>query len=161
MNGALISQWWSARSGRERTLLLALAGVCGLLLVLLGDRMLDAAEEDAQVALADARTLRADIDRLGARSGGGRAPVRPGEQLPTLLGRTAQAAGLTPSRIAPGRGGSVSVVFERADATATFTWLDQLHRRHGLVLSRVALERIGNSSDLRVEADVRHQNGTP
>jgi len=131
-----MSDWWQARSARERMLLRVMLGlaalVLGWLLVVrpLGDA-LEAAKARhgaAVVALAEAKA------RSEARRGAeGAAPALP---IDSLIGQSAGEAGFTAARVTAAGPARASVTITSARPQALFGWVASLERR-GLVVDRL------------------------
>lgn len=131
-----MSEWWQARSARERMLLRVMLGlaviVLGWLLVVrpLGDS-LEAAKARhgaAVVALAEAKARRETI-----RGVPGAAPTLP---VDSLIGQSAGEAGFTAARVTAAGPARASVTIESARPQALFGWVASLERR-GLVVERL------------------------
>lgn len=132
-----MSDWWQARSQRERNLLLVMAVlaaiVLGWLLVVrpLADS-LEAAKARhgaAVVALGEAKT------RDEARRAGANAPAVP-LPIDSMLAPSAAEAGFPAARIA-GQGPAAAIVaIDAARPQALFGWVAQMERR-GLAVERL------------------------
>lgn len=154
---ARLKSWWRLRSLREQRLLLVGGALLAGTILWFGIlRPIDRGLADARarharavLALADARSQAVAIRRLQAVT----PPILPGP-LPLAVGRLAEEAGFAVARMEPQSDRQVNVVMNAARAQALFSWIDQLERRHGLVVDR--LRATANSdATLAVELSVR------
>jgi general secretion pathway protein M len=134
------SPWWSARSRRERILLLILLVLFGItlawLLVVrpLGESLASARERhgEAVIALAEAKAGAAAIGRLERE----RPPSASGP-VERIVTESASAAGFQLSRIQSEAAGKVSLAMEAARPQALFSWVSEMETKNGLIVERL------------------------
>lgn len=151
-----------SRTPRERALMaVAAALVLALGLTLLVYRPLADARhrhrqawESAAGRLAQVETQAAEIVALRKRSDESPAAA-PDSSLRSLVGRTAQAKGLTVSRLAPGSTGALGVWFEAVEAPRLFRWIETLAERYGVTVAKASVS--ANDSSATVRAQLRLQ----
>jgi type II secretory pathway component PulM len=145
-----IGAWWRGLTARERLMLTGGAILVFLILLpLWGYQSASAFRRDAAARLEAARTLRADVARLKAL---GPAPRLSGD-VRTLALESAQAVGLTPTRIEQRGGDQFVIVFEPADSLMAYRWID-LMGRGGALVQRTALARVGEDGIVSAEFEV-------
>ena len=148
--------WFNARTGREQ-LLLKVAAV----LILGGGGLLMAYQtiasyrETSGADLASAMQIRDDLAKLKTL-----AAIAPSAPVPandgSVRGIVAAAAsqnGLTPARIEPDGPTGIRTAFQPANAQNVYQWLDTVERA-GLVVSRIALVRVGEGDIVEAGATI-------
>lgn len=144
---APIVAWWRGLTARERLMLTGGAIlVFVVLLPLWGYQSASAFRRDAGARLEAARAVRADVARLKAL---GPTPTLSGD-VRTLALESAQAVGLTPTRIEQRGGDQFFIVFEPADSLMAYRWID-LMGRGGALVQRTALARVGEDGIVSAE----------
>ncbi len=153
--------WWRSRTLREQRLLLAMAGLLGLVLVWLLvirpiDDSLSAARErhaDVVLRLAEARGQAAALRGLRAAP----ASTLPGP-LTTVLSAAATEAGFTAPRVEPQGEGAALVIIDSARPQALFGWVRQMEQRHGLLVDRLSANA-NSDQTLAVQVGFRERRG--
>lgn len=148
--------WWSGRSERERILLGIMGALIGLLLFwLLIIRPIDSAKASAQqrldVATEAAGRVAAVADSV--RQARRLAPVSLAASLPSAVGKAAEGAGFTLSRLDPQGPDRVVIGISTARSPALFGWLAALQQQ-GVIVERMTL-RTNSDATLAVEATLR------
>lgn len=117
----------------------------------LNDALSDARKrhQRAALALADARSQAALIRRL-QRAAPPTLPI----PLQLYVGELAGEAGFDVARIEPQSARQVNLVIAAARAPALFAWVNDLERRHGLVIERLSA-RANNDATLAAEISIR------
>lgn len=147
---ASLAAWWRGRTARER-LILAGGGILVflILLPLVAYQSASSFRHAAAAQLESARSLRADVARLKAL---GPAPALSGD-VRSLALESAQAVGLTPTRIEQRGGDQFVIVFEPAESLMAYRWID-LMGRGGALVQRTALARVGEDGVVSAEFEV-------
>jgi len=148
--------WWSARSARERILIVVMGGLFALLLFwLLIIRPLDAAKASAQQRLDLATQAAGRVAAIadGVRQARRLAPAALSAALPIAVGEAAQRAGFTLSRLDAQAPDRVVISIATARSPALFTWLAGL-RQQGVIVERLTL-RTNSDATLAVEGTLQ------
>jgi general secretion pathway protein M len=160
MNDRLLG-WWRTRTVREQRLLLAMVALLAVVLVWLlivrplNDALSAARERhgEAVVALAEAKAAAEAIKRLQSAR-----PARLTAPLDTLLSASAGDAGFAVSRVEGSGPSRATVTIAAARPQALFGWVEQMERRHGLIVE--GLQATTNSDQsLAVEISFRARGG--
>ena len=148
--------WWEGRSPRERVLLGVLGAlVVALLFWLTIIRPIDAARIAADARLDVAAQDRGRIAAVAAALQASRrtAPPALSAALPATVGKAAEAAGFTLSRLDPQGSERVTIAIASARSPALFAWLGVLERQ-GILVDRLTL-RPGSDGTVAVEGVLR------
>jgi len=153
MNDALshLAAWWRGRTARERMLLTG-AGILVFLILapLWAYQSASHFRRDAALSLESARATRADVARLKEL---GPAPTAAAGGVRNLAMESAQAVGLTPSRVEQRGGEQFVIVFEPADSIKAYLWIE-LMGRGGALVQRTTLARVGADGVVSAEFEV-------
>jgi len=149
-----------ARSARERRLigiaavLLAAVGLVQFVYLPLADyrererRAWDSAAE----RLARVETQAAEIVALrGLERAKPEAVAEADRSIRSIVGRSAKAAGLALSRLAPEPDGRLGVWFDAAAAPALFRWIEALETRHGITVAKATISADSDGSAVRAQ----------
>ncbi len=148
--------WWEARSSRERVLLGVLGALLAALVLWVGvigpiDRARAAAVARLELAANDRGRVAAVASTLAAARRV--APATLSGPLPAVIGKTAEAAGFTLSRIDPQGADRVTIAISSARSPALFAWLADLERQ-GILVERISLRPAADAT-LSVEGVLR------
>ena len=160
MNERLLG-WWRTLTVREQRLLLAMVALLAVVLVWLlivrplNDALSAARERhgEAVVALAEAKAAAEAIKRLQSAR-----PARLTAPLDTLLSASAGDAGFAVSRVEGSGPSRATVTIAAARPQALFGWVEQMERRHGLIVERLQATTNSDQS-LAVEISFRARGG--
>ena len=148
--------WWAGRSPRERVLLGVLGALVGLLFFWLAIvRPIDAARTSAEARLDIAAQDSGRIAAVARAVKGARqsAPPALSGPLPDIVGKAAEAVGLTLSRLDAQGSERVTIAIASARSPAFFGWLGMLERQ-GILVERMTL-RPGSDGTIAVEGVLR------
>jgi general secretion pathway protein M len=142
---------WTALAPRERRTL-ALGGIALALILayLLVWAPVTRLHHKREVALADARALAVQLEKLAAEvqaHRGGATPVATSQSLLALVDQTRKASSLTkpPSRLEPEGDSTVRIWMEDAPFDALVRWLGDLQTRYGVRVDAADIERQSGS----------------
>lgn len=154
-----INAWWRGREPRERIVLaLGIVAVAAMLLWAFAWKPLDERrdamiESNARLA-ADLASMRALAARAGTAGGSGDAArERAGQSLLALADAGLREAGLGASlrRIEPAGDGRVRLRLEAVAFDPLAAWLEQLARRHGVLVAEIAATRTDYAGQVDVQ----------
>jgi general secretion pathway protein M len=146
--------WWRTRTLREQRLLLAMAGLLGIVLLWLlilrplNDSLSQARERHgaAVLALAEARAQAAAIGSLQQRR-----PAALGAPLEVVLNQSASEAGFTPARVQRDGMNQATMAFEAVRPQAFFAWVRRVESDRGLIVERLSAT---TNSDQTLAAEI-------
>lgn len=148
--------WWSGRSEREQIMLGVMGALFALLLVwLVLIRPIDAAKARAVQRLDVATLAGGKVAAVADRVRVSRAQPAPALSavLPVVVGKAAEGAGFTLSRLDPQGPDRVTIGISTARSPALFAWLSLLGQQ-GVIVERLTL-RTNSDATLAVEGVLR------
>lgn len=148
--------WWSGRSDRERILLAIMTVLSVLLLLwLLVVRPLDMGKATAEQRLDAATDASGRVAAVAdaVREARRLTPAALSAALPIAVGKAAESAGLTLSRLDPQGTDRVIVGMSTVRSPALFGWLGVLQQQ-GVIVDKMTL-RTNSDATLAVEATLR------
>lgn len=146
-------RWWPLRTLREQRLLLVMVALLAVVIVWLGivrpvnDGLSDARERHGEAVVRLARVT-ARADALASIERAGLPPLA--APLASIIDQSANAAGFTPSSIAPQDSGRVSVSIASVRPAAFFAWIAALEAQ-GIVVEQLSARA---NSDPTLSADM-------
>jgi general secretion pathway protein M len=156
-----LSIWWRGRTLREQRLLLAMAGLLGVVLALLlivrplGDSLSAARGRHAAIVLrlAEARGQAAAIRSLQSVQ-----PVALPGPLASVLTGAAAEAGFQAARVEPGGPNQATVIIDSARPQALFAWVRRMEQQNGLIVDRLTATT-NSDQTLAVQVAFRARGG--
>ena len=148
--------WWSGRSERERIMLSIMGALVALLLFwLLLIRPIDAAKARAEQRLDVATLAAGKVAAVADQVRVSRTRPAPAMSavLPVVVGKAAEGAGFTLSRLDPQGPDRVTIGISTARSPALFGWLALLAQQ-GVIVERLTL-RTNSDATLAVEGVLR------
>lgn len=157
-----MNDWLASRSPRERLMLglMALAVFAfalwyGLYAPLLAAR--EGAQASYRAAVQGQAQVRRTVIRIKALRGAVK-PPQPTASPEDAIRSSAEAAGLSLTRVEPDPAGGLRVAIDAAPATSLFPWLADLQRDHGLAAQTLTVVK-GEEGGLRVDATLLNAGG--
>ncbi len=155
--------WLTGLSPRERTLVLAAAGVAAiallyLVLVLPLQTMAGRRAARVEQKAADLAWMRQVAPAVTAAAAGGTAEAPTGESLVVLIDRTAREAGLGAALRdqSPNGEAGLRLRLEAAAFDTLIEWLGRLQERHGVAIEAANFDATGNPGLVNASLTLAH-----